>query len=419
MAAIVAAMKDGPVRSISTGLSQKGVRNYNERLLLSLLQRNGPLPGSDLSKLAELSPPTVSSILRRLETEGIIERGDPVRGKVGKPSIPMRLASNGVFSFGLKIGRRSADLVLIDLNGNLREERQLTYKSPAPDAIFDFLEHGVRQITDAMDPDHAQRICGIGIAAAFELWDQTNTAVTSKAVLGKGTTQEVNNEAFAPWTGINLKAEVQMRTGLSVHLLNDATAACQAEHTYGRGKAFRDYAYFYIGAFIGGGIVLNNSVFEGRQGNAGALGSLRSLGPNGESMQLVDMASIHQLELRLREVDLDAQQLWTDPDSWHALSRYVDPWLGQTAQELAKAALSTCSVIDFEAILIDGAFPASVRDDLVSRVRRYVVTQDTRGLIQPRIESGSIGRKARAIGAGARPIGAQFMMQASMGTVKE
>ena len=395
-------MEDGLIRSISTGLSQKGVRDHNERLLLSLLQRNGPMPGSDLSRLAELSPPTVSSILRRLKGEGVLETGEPVRGKVGKPSIPMKLASDGAFSFGLKIGRRSTDLVLLDLNGNLREERQLTYPVPVPDDIFDFLEVSLRDIIDDMETAQAERICGLGIAAPFELWNWPDRSLDMSA-------------ALSPWEGIDLKEEAQSRVSLPVLLLNDATAACQAEHTYGRGKEFRDYAYFFIGAFIGGGVVLNNSVFEGRQGNAGALGSLRSIGPNGESMQLVDMASIHQLELRLREVDLDPQQLWTDPDSWHSLSRYVDPWLGQTAQELAKAALSTCSVIDFEAILIDGAFPTSVRDDLVSRVRRYVVTQDTRGLIQPRIESGSIGGKARAIGAATRPIGAQFMMQASVG----
>ena len=395
-------MGDGLIRSISTGLSQKGVRDHNERLLLSLLQRNGPMPGSDLSRLAKLSPPTVSSILRRLEGEGILERGDPVRGKVGKPSVPMKLASDGAYSFGLKVGRRSSELVLIDLNGNLREERQLTYPVPIPEDIFRFLERSVGSIVDDMKPACVERICGLGIAAPFEMWHWPDQS------MGRAKTS-------SPWEGIDLKEEAQTRTSLPVLLMNDATAACQAEHTYGRGKEFRDYAYFFIGAFIGGGVVLNNSVFEGRQGNAGALGSLRSIGPNGESMQLVDTASIRQLEMRLREVDLDPQQLWSDPDSWHSLSRYVDPWLGQTAQELAKAALSTCSVIDFEAILIDGAFPASVRDDLVARVRRYVVNQDTRGLIPPRIEGGSIGGKARAIGAATKPIGAQFMMQASVG----
>jgi predicted NBD/HSP70 family sugar kinase len=394
-------MDDGLIRSISTGLSQKGVRDHNERLLLSLLQRNGPMPGSDLSRLAELSPPTVSGILRRLEAEGLLERGEPVRGKVGKPSIPMRLAPEGVFSFGLKIGRRSAELVLIDFNGEPRQERKLTYVVSTPSDIFKFLDDGVQSISQGMKPSDTARICGLGIAAPFEIWNWADCAAAP-------------SETFLPWQGIDLKRIARERTGLPVSLMNDATAACQAEHTYGRGREFRDYAYFFIGAFIGGGIVLNNSVFEGRQGNAGALGSLRSIGPNGESMQLVDMASIHQLELRLREVDLDPHQLWTDPESWHSLSRYVDPWLGQTAQELAKAALSTCSVIDFEAILIDGAFPASVRADLVSRVRRYVVTQDTRGLIQPRIEGGSIGGKARAIGAATRPIGAQFMLNAKL-----
>jgi len=356
------------------------------------------MPASDLAKQAGLSPPTVSSILRRLEAEGLVERGAPVRGKVGKPSTPIGLAADGAFSFGLKIGRRSAELILIDFHGAIRQERHIAYQSPNPDAIFDFVAKATGDITDALDPLLADRICGLGVATPFEMWNRPENR-TGGAV------------EFAPWWDIDLRVALQDRTGLPVSLLNDATAACQAEHTYGRGRSFRDYAYFFVGAFVGGGVVLNNAVYEGRQGNAGALGSLRSIGPNGESMQLVDMASIHQLERRLREVDLGTRQLWTDPDSWNRLSRYVEPWLGQTAQELAKAALSTCSVIDFEAILIDGAFPEHIRTELVDRIRRYVSTQDTRGLIPPRIEAGSIGRKARAVGAATRPISAQFMLK--------
>ena len=383
------------VRSLSFGLSQRGVRDHNERLLLSLIQRHGGMPGSDLSRLAGLSPPTVSSILRRLEADGLVRRGEPVRGKVGKPSIPMHLDPEGTFSFGLKIGRRSAELVLIDFTGGVRHERHLTYARPLPDEILAFVQDGVSGINSALSSTHRGRICGFGAAAAFEMWNAAQFSAES---------------AFADWRDVDLKTQLEDQIGLPVLRLNDATAACQAEHTFGRGKEFQDYAYFFVGAYIGGGIALDNAVYEGRQGNAGALGSLRSIGPNGESMQLVDMASIHQLERRLHEVDLDTRQLWTDPESWRTLSRYIDPWLGQTAQELAKAALSTCSVIDFEAILIDGAFPQHIRSELVDRVRRYVGTQDTRGLISPRIEAGSIGHKARAIGAAARPIGAQFLL---------
>ncbi len=161
--------------------------------------------------------------------------------------------------------------------------------------------------------------------------------------------------------------------------------------------------------------MLNDTVFEGNRGNAGALGSMRSTGPLGESRQLIDVASIHQLEARLIEAGLDPQILWQQPQDWSTLSRYVDPWLGETAQELAKASLSICSVIDFEAILIDGAFPEDIRNELVERVKRYLINQDTRGLIAPQIEQGSIGENARGIGAASSPIFSQFLLNTNAG----
>ena len=395
-------MEPAVIQSISAGLSQKGVRNHNERLVLSLLQRHGKMPGSDLAKLSALSPPTVSAILKSLEHDGLLDRGDPVRGKVGKPSVPMMLSPNGVLSFGLKIGRRSADLLLMDFCGSVREQRRVTYSFPSPEQVFAFLDVGLANILSTLNADQTNRVCGLGVAAPFEMWNWHDL---------KG--NEAND--FVSWKNLSIADEIAKFSKLPVSLVNDATAACQAEHVFGRGKDFRDYAYFFIGAFVGGGIVLNNSVYEGRQGNAGALGSLRSVSPLGESKQLVDMASIHLLEERLKEVDLDPSIVWDTPQDWSSISRYVDPWLGQTAQELAKASLSTCSVIDFEAILIDGAFPPEIRDELVERVRRYIANQDTRGLIPPKIESGSIGGNARALGAASGPIFSQFLLNTNAG----
>ncbi len=399
---MVSGMDDGVVRSISTGLSQKGVRNHNERLLLSLLQRHGELPGSDLARLAGLSPPTVSAILKRLEKDHLLSRGAPTRGKVGKPSVPIRLAPDGVLSIGLKIGRRSADLLLMDFTGVVRQQMQMTYTAPVPQDIFGFLADGMATIFDGLSAAEMDRICGIGIAAPFEMWNWQDAS-------------DPTAKTFMSWKDIDMRGAVGRFSDLPIAMMNDATAACQAEHVYGRGKAFCDYAYFFLGAFVGGGVVLNHSVFEGRQGNAGALGALRSIGPNGESKQLIDTASIHLLERRLREVDLDPALIWQSPQDWTPIARYVEPWLGQTAQELAKASLSVCSVIDFEAVLIDGAFPAEIRTALVERVRRYIATQDKRGLIPPRIEAGTIGGNARAIGAACGPIFSQYLLDTNTG----
>lgn len=384
------------IRSLSGGANQSGLRDYNERLLLSMLQRNGAMPGSDLARRAGLSPQTVSVILRKLEKDGLLERGAPVRGKVGKPSVPMGLAPDGVFSLGANIDRRSTTVVLMDFTGNVRERVTTSYDYPMPAKVFEFLEVAFAELTGHLDNTQVEHLCGIGIAAPFELWNW-HELVGAPA------------KDFALWKDVDFQERVSEFSTLPVFVINDATAACRAEHVYGRGKEFRDYAYFFLAAFVGGGIVLNHSVFEGHQGNAGALGSLRSVGPNGESRQLIDIASIHLLEARLSEVGLDPGVLWKN-DDWSEYARYVEPWIRQTAQELAKASLSTCSVIDFEAILIDGALPQTVKETLVSRTRRYLGNQDTRGLISPLVEAGDIGGEAREIGAACSPIFSQYLL---------
>ena len=398
----MAVMDDAQIRSISAGLSQKGVRDHNERLILSLLHRHGALPGSDLARLAGLSPPTVSGILRSLEADHLLERGEPVRGKVGKPSIPMQIAPNGAFSYGLKIGRRSADLLLLDFAGVVRDQTKMTYQSPEPEAVIRFVRDGLKSLEAGLAKPEIRRICGIGIAAPFELWNWSETI-------------RDNHQEFRAWADVDVRAELGSATELPVLIMNDATAACQAEQVYGRGKQFRDYAYFFVASYVGGGVVLNHSLFEGRQGNAGALGSLRSVGPRGESRQLVDMASIHLLETRLQAANVDPTALWNEPQDWSGFEPYLAPWLDQTAEELARASLSACSVIDFEAVLIDGAFPATVRDALVKQTRACMAGQDLRGLLPPRIEAGSVGGNARAIGAASSQMFSQFLLDTNAG----
>ena len=51
-------------------------------------------------------------------TQGVlVNAGVPVRWRIGQPSVPMALDADGAFFLGLKIGRRSADLMLVDFLG--------------------------------------------------------------------------------------------------------------------------------------------------------------------------------------------------------------------------------------------------------------------------------------------------------------
>ncbi len=390
------------VRSLSVGVNQRGVRDFNERLLLSMIQRYGAKPGSELAKLAGLSPQTVSVILRKLEKDGLVVKGDPVRGKVGKPSTPMALAPDGVFSIGLKIGRRSATLLLLAFNGTVLNQIHLTYRYPAPRELFQFLDKGLATITAELTPSELQKVIGIGIAAPHEIWNWHE-------LLGAPA------EEFRSWKNVDFCKEIARFSDLPVAIVNDATAACRAEHVFGRGKEYRDYAYFFVGAFIGGGIVLNHAVYEGRQGNAGAFGALRSFAPDGTNRALLDTASIFILEEELSEAGLDPERLWRRPQDWSGIDEQLVPWINQVGRELAKAGLLACAVVDFESIFIDGAFPSDVRHRIVQVARHHLSNLDMRGIVPPTIEEGSIGENARALGAAGGPIFNGYFLDTNVG----
>ena len=52
------------------GANQSRIRDYNERLILSLVRRQGSLAKSELARKSGLSAQTVSVIMRSLENDG-------------------------------------------------------------------------------------------------------------------------------------------------------------------------------------------------------------------------------------------------------------------------------------------------------------------------------------------------------------
>lgn len=384
-------------RALSRGANQKGLRDYNERLILSVLHRTAHLPGSEIARQTRLSAQTVSVILRKLESDGLVTKGPPSKGRVGKPSIPMALNPKGAISVGCKLGRRGSDVLLTDLNGQILFRKHIQYDLALPQDVFAFFREAFREAVDHIGPDLAGKLCGIGIAAPFEIWKW-------------GTSDGNTPEEFLSWKDVSFEREVARFTDLPLYMVNDATSACWAEQIYGRGKALDNFVYFFVSTFIGGGIVLGSSVYEGKFGNAGAFGPLRVGDKAGHTRQLLDVASLHVLETRLTQTGHDPKQLWSQPQNWTQFCTQVDAWIDETAHGIAQACISACSVIDFEAVLIDGFFPDWVRSKLVERVAAYVAKEDSRGLILPDILAGQIGIEARGIGAACVPVFSQYFL---------
>ncbi len=381
----------------SGGANQLGVRAHNERLVLSLVRRHGALSKADIARRSGLSAQTVSVIMRELEKDGLLSRDAPVRGRVGQPSIPMRLNPDAVLSFGVKIGRRSADLVLMDFVGGIRMQLHQTYPYPLPQDILAFVTSGIRELEGRLSDSERRKIAGIGVAAPFELW---NWAEQVGAPPG----------AMDVWRGFDLRTEIASRVPYPVLLQNDATSACGAELVFGVGPHYPDFVYFFIGSFLGGGIVLNSSIFVGRTGTAGALGPLPVRGRNGENRQLLEIASIFVLENLLRDHGFDPRPLWYSADNWIDFGEPLEIWIQDTAKALAQAIVACASVIDFSAAVIDGGFPHWVRERVVRATMKAAAELDLQGVVMPEIVEGAVGPQARAIGGASLPIFARYLI---------
>lgn len=391
----------GAIIDPSGGSNQSRVRAYNERLVLSLIRRHGGLPKSEIARRTGLSAQTASVIMRALEKDGLLLRGEPQRGRVGQPSVPMSLNPDGAYSIGLKIGRRSADLVLVDFLGQQKQSVSRTYLYPTPEQLLQFVQAAVDQLSNELTADQNRRVAGIGVSMPFELWNWPEKVGAPAA--------EMN-----AWKTIDFQATLSQLTAHPVFVQNDATAACGAELVFGRGAEFSNFVYLFVGTFVGGGVVLNNAVYSGQTGNAGALGSMPMIDAAGKTSQLIDHASLLTLEHILKNAGIDPTPLWMEPESWNQFGNHIADWIAVASKHLAVAIVSACSVIDFQAAIVDGGFPENVRGILVEAVRREMALLDLQGLEVPEIYEGAVGRGARAVGGASLPFFARYLLDQSV-----
>ncbi len=100
--------------------------------------------------------------------------------------------------------------------------------------------------------------------------------------------------------------------------------------------------------------------------------------------------------------------LWRSPDDWGDLGPVLDVWIDEAAAGIAFAIVAAISVVDFPAVIIDGAFPTDIRRRMVERVNARLGEFDRQGLSPATAIEGAIGSGARAIGAASLPLLANF-----------
>lgn len=379
------------------GSNHVGMRQYNERVLLQAIRVHGELPKADLARLTHLSNQTVSLIVNALLDEGLLVKREPLRGRIGQPSVPIALAPDGAFSVGVKVGRRNMEVILVDFVGQVRQRWSLDYRYPEPGALLAEIGRRLADLQALLPPAQYARVQGIGIALPFSLG-------------GWQTLLDMPPEVAARWPATDLRAEVAALTELPVTLIKDTAAACVAELVAGRGRSMPAFLYLFVDTFVGGGLVLDGHLYPGATGNAGAVASmpLQMAGGGRIPPQMLSAASLLGLQKIYEAAGLDPEAALDDRALEPPWAAHTRGWLRSAAQALAFGIGAAACLLDVGDVVIDGVFHRDLLSRLIAHLEEALDQHSWEGVVRPAIRAGTIGSDARALGGALLPLYAAF-----------
>ncbi|WP_415717600.1 ROK family protein [Roseibium sp.] len=380
--------------NLKKGTNLVAVRSHNERLVLQLVREQGALTKADATRATGLSANAISVLFRALEEDGLLLRDKPIRGKIGQPSTPLRINPEARHYATLKIGRRSLELAVVNFAGEIVSLAHQPQPFPTPDKTLAFVRNELSNVLRAARKSR-KSISAMAIASPNELWSWTEEFGAPR-------------KEMEAWRTFDLVRALEDIVPWEVLVENDATAACRAELLFGTHADKQNWIYFYVGTFIGGGVVLNGNIYTGSRGNAGGFGPMRVPDQAGGN-RLVDHASLVVLERMISAQGGQPFDIYDETQDWQPYETLVGSWISDAGRNLAHATVSALSVLDFESVVIDGALPAQVKDRLVAEVREQLEETDLQGVHMPEIEAGTLGHRARTLGAAATLISAEYV----------
>lgn len=374
------------------GSNLDGVRRYNERLALAMIRRRNGASKTDIARASGLSPQAAVRIVDALEEAGLVVRTGKRTGGMGQPSILYEINGDGGFTVGVEIGRERIALVLLNYRGDVLERRIRAVHFPVPDLVIaetaDFLKAHLTNL-----PDAGRSFLGIGIAMPWFIGEWRQEIGISEAQA-----QE--------WQRADVEKLFRSKFDYPLFFENDGNAGALAELLNGAGLHLESYLYLQIGTFIGGGLVMNGELIEGRHGNAGAIASMPVPTARGAGTDyLLHRASLYTLENALgcssQDGDALAASIRAHPD-------ILTGWIRDTANALAFAIIGINSLLDLQAVVIDGNLPRPVIGEIISVVAEQVAREAPPDFFMPELVPGTMDGIAAAVGAGMLPMYATF-----------
>ncbi len=391
-----------PGHSLLNGSNIEQTRSYNRRVVLEAVRTGGPLSRADIARLTRLSPQTVSNIAKELQQAGLLRERVRHRAARGQPPKELEINPTGGYTVGLELDHRHLTGVLVNLTGEVLQERERTLPRATPAAAMPAMVDVVEEMLRARRISR-RRVLGVGavMPGPFDVEGLTSVGPTT----------------LPDWEGFKLRPALTEALNLPAFVENDATAAAVGERFYGAARDLQNFVYIFIGMGLGGGIIVDGQPYRGAWGNAGEIGHLAVV-PQGLPCScgnlgcLEQYVSVHSAIRDLRAAGHDVEAPGCLAELFASRDPALMTWIDGAAAKLRLAICSLENLLDPEAILLGGHLPDGVMDALCNRLgslRQSVSARSDRR--HPRIIRAAVGSKVTALGAAVLPVYESMSLQ--------
>lgn len=373
------------------GVQHASLRAANRRAVLTTIALNPGISNADVSRRTGLAPQTASAIVAELEGDGLIGRGDVLRGRRGQPATPLFLDFDGAYSIGCEISWRHVEVRLIDLGSREIGHYRRDYPWPDANSIVDEVADAVAELVQRLEPARRARLAGLGLASPSHI--ERNIGA-----LGAPPLQE------ALWRDLDLAVALERATGFSTSWFNDGNAACWAEMVMSAPPRPSNFVYLFVSTFLGAGVAAEHTLWQGPTGNSANLGAMLVAGPDGARRFGHGVASTTALLARLAEAGIAVPR--GNPVDWPVADweAQVGPWLAEAGAALAEIVLNTAAVIEVDRAVIDGVLPPALMTRLVAATAQALDTLPSTTGGRPQLVAGRLGSAAVSLGAAQLPM---------------
>lgn len=248
---------------INSNLDQAYIKQHNIQRVLSILELCQPLTRTEIARVTEMSPTSITRIVGALLSLGLVDEVSTsnVAGR-GRKAVNLRTRADGIYTLGFHIDLHTLRMCVL----NFDNKACFTATAALPDgpSTPEGLAFAAKALADRIPPgamEDPARLRAIGVGVSGRVEPERGVVARSEAL---------------DWTEVHLSEVFESVFHLPARIENDVKACLTWERVFRALPDDQDVAYLYIGrAGIGFASTSNGAVVRGMSSSAGEIEHLQ------------------------------------------------------------------------------------------------------------------------------------------------